>query len=111
MSESQHSDRLSSIYDGDIDRYLENPHSFTPDPSSSQQTSDSLEPEFLRPSPRPIVPSSLIRLGPNRRKDYVLYDEMLHEDFVSWWLTTDYGRNGHIRWDSKHQSDAWKHFH
>lgn len=84
MSESQYSDRLSSsIYDSDIDRYLEDPYSFTPNPSGSQQTFESLEPKFLRPSPRPIVPSSLIRLGPNRRKDYVLYDEMLHEDFVS----------------------------
>jgi hypothetical protein len=107
MSESQYSDALSSsIYGDDIDKYLENPHSFTPNPSGSQQTFGSLEPEFLRPSPRPTVPSSLTRLGPNRRKDYVLYDEMLHEDFVSWWLATDCGRKGNIHWDSKHQSDA-----
>lgn len=116
MSQSQQSDSLSSsIYDSNIDNiaYLPSdaPQLLTSDLSSSQQTFDSFDPEFLRPRPPPLIPSSLTRVGPDRRKAYVLYDEMVYTDWVDWWLQTDFGKQSKIRWDSKHQSDVWKAFH
>lgn len=108
MSQSQQSeDFSSSIYDSD----LENLAYLTPDLSGSQQKFDSFDPEFLRPAPPPSIPSSLTRVGPDRRKAYVLYDEMVHTDWVDWWLETDFGKKSKIRWDSNHQSDTWKQFH
>lgn len=116
MSQSQLSEAFSSsIYNSDIDNiaYLapENLQIFTPDLSGSQQTLDSCTPEFFQPPPPPVIPPSLTRIGPNRRKAYVLYNEIMHTDWVDWWLETDFGKKSKIRWGSKHQSDAWKQFH
>lgn len=116
MSQSQHSEAFSSsIYDGDIENltYLapENPQVFTPDLSVSQQTFDSFNPEFLRPHPPLIIPPSLTRVGPDRRKAYILYEIMMHSDFVDWWLQTDYGKSSKIRWDSNHQAETWQQYH
>lgn len=114
MSESQQSDFASSLYDGDIDplTYLAPSNQpVTPALSSSQQTFDAFDSEFLRPVIPLMVPSSLTRVGPDRRKAFVLYDEMTHSDWVDWWLQTDYGRKSKIHWDSSHQSDIWNHFH
>ncbi|OQD77362.1 hypothetical protein PENANT_c110G10938 [Penicillium antarcticum] len=36
---------------------------------------------------------------------------MLHNDWVSWWLETGFGKKGHIPWDAKHQSSTWDAFH
>jgi hypothetical protein len=114
MSESQRSDFASSLYDGDIDTltYLAPSNQpVTPAPSSSQKTFDAFDSEFLRPVIPLVVPSSLTRVGPDRRKAFVLYDEMTHSDWVDWWLQTDYGRKSRIHWDSSHQSDIWSDFH
>jgi len=113
MSESQQSDFASSLYDGDIDTltYLAPSNQpVTPAQSSSQQTFDVFDSEFLRPVIPLVVPSSLTRVGPDRRKAFVLYNEMTHSDWVDWWLQTDYGRKSKIHWDSSHQSDIWSHF-
>jgi len=114
MSQSQQSDFTSSLYDGDLDNLTYLTPSDQPanlDLSSSQQTFDAFGPEFLRPGIPLVVPSSLIRVGPDRRKAFVLYDEMTHSDWVDWWLQTDYGRKSKIHWDSSHQSDIRSHFH
>jgi hypothetical protein len=114
MSQSQLSDFASSLYDSEIDNFSDLPHSnlydLTPEPSGSQQTINSLHSDFLRPTLPPIVPSSFTYVGPDRRKAYVLYDRMSHNDWVEWWLQTDYGGKSNIHWDSNHQSDAWNYF-
>jgi hypothetical protein len=91
MSQSQQSNLTSSIYDGDIGNlgYLTPSNRLgTPDLPTSQQTFDleSISPEFLRPVIPLIPPTSLIRVGPDRRKAYVLYDEMTYTEWVDWWL-------------------------
>ena len=87
MSQSQQSNLTSSIYDGDIGNlsYLTPLNRLgTPDPSISQQTFDlnSIDPEFLRLVIPLAPPTSLIRVGPDRRKAYVLYDEMTYTEWV-----------------------------
>jgi hypothetical protein len=114
MSQLQYSDAdgfLSSIYDGDIDNlpYLppEDSHLlYTPEVLVSQQTTDSFDQEFIRPSAPPTIPSSLKRVGPDRRKGYVLYESMTHSDWVDWWLQTDFGKQSRVRWDSNHFSEV-----
>ena len=115
MSQSQRSDFASSFYDdSEIDNLPSYPHlnlpHLTPEPSASQQTSDSRHSDFCRPNLPPVVPSSLTHVGPDRRKAYVLYDKMSHNDWVEWWLQTDYGSKSDIRWDSNHQSAVWTSF-
>ena len=115
MSQSQQSNLTSSIYDGDIDNlgYLTPSNRLgTPEPSTSQQTFDldSIDSEFLRPIIPLIPPTSLLRVGPDRRKAFVLYDKMTHTEWVDWWLQTDFGRKSKIHWDSNHQSDVWGRF-
>ncbi|KAJ5882664.1 uncharacterized protein N7529_001336, partial [Penicillium soppii] len=48
-------------------------------PSSSHTIADIFDPDFIRPSLLILVPPSLIRVGPNRRKDFVLYENMKEE--------------------------------
>lgn len=111
MSQSQHSDFTSSLYDVEFDNsaYLTSSN-YPATPIESQQIIDILEPSFLRPA----IPSSTLsifeRVGPDRRKLYFLYDEMTHNDWVEWWLQTDYGSKSKISWDSNHLSDIWKHY-
>jgi hypothetical protein len=114
MSQSQQSDFASSLYDSEIDSLGYLPHSNLPhltlEPPGSQQMFDSRHSDFCRPTLPPVVPSSLTHVGPDRRKTYVLYDKMSHNDWVEWWLQTDYGSKSDIRWDSNHQSAVWTHF-
>lgn len=67
---------------------------------------------------QPSVPSSAAldplerfqRVGPGRGQ-YFLYDAMLHNDWVDWWLQTDYGSRSKINWDSQHgRAKIWKEF-
>jgi len=115
MSQSQHSDVFpSTLYDDtDSIQYLvpENPKLFTPEPSSSQQTFDLFEQVFLRPQPCLSIPSLFKCVGPDRRKAYVLYDNMMNTEWVEWWLETDCGKTSKINWDANHQSTIWKEFY
>jgi hypothetical protein len=115
MSQSQHSDFTSSLYDGDTDNisYLASSSlpELTPELSSSQQAFESFNAEFLRLLAPPTIPPSFTRLGPDRRKAYVLYDLMAHSEWVEWWLQTDYGKKSKLHWDANHQSPVWGHFH
>jgi hypothetical protein len=114
MSQGQQSDFASSLYSSEIDNLAYPPHSnlhcSTPEPFSSQPTLDPLYSDFRRPTVPPVVPSSLTHVGPDRRKAYVLYEKMSHDDWVEWWLQTNYGSKSVIRWDSNHQSAVWAHF-
>jgi hypothetical protein len=103
----------SSSYGGDVpdlnflpsdDRLLDLPF--------SQETLNSVsEVDFLRSQTPPLIPSSLDRVGPDRRKLFVLYTDMANDEFVKWWLQTDFGKKKRIRWEtSRHQSDIWQYF-
>jgi hypothetical protein len=107
MSQGQHSEFASSLYDVEFDNsaYL-TPTNYPTTPSGSHQTFDALENSFLRPSVPLIAPSTLERVGPDRRRLYLLYNEMSHSDWVEWWLQTDYGSKSKISWDSNHLSDV-----
>jgi hypothetical protein len=66
---------------------------------------------FIRSgSPSPPVPSSLESVRPNRITVYVVYSKTMSDDYVQWWLQTDFGRKKRMRWDSRHSSDVWDHF-
>ncbi|KAJ5751564.1 hypothetical protein N7520_008481, partial [Penicillium odoratum] len=62
-------------------------------------------------------PATLRRVGPQRRKNWILYELYLEREFLGWWEKTEYGHklNGdgqsQIKWstESRH-ADAWKHF-
>lgn len=114
---SQFSDIYSSsAYEVDTTDNLQFPFSedgqlYTPDPLGSQQTLSSVpDPDFLRPPPPPPIPDTLQLVGPDRTKGYILYSNMSKDDFVTWWLRTDFGKGRRNHWDSIHQSDCWKHF-
>lgn len=111
MSQSQHSDFTSSLYDVEFDdSAYPTSSNCSATPTESQQIIDILEPSFLRPAIPSSTRSIFERVGPARRKLYFLYDEMTHNDWVEWWLQTDYGSKSKISWDSNHLSDIWKHY-
>lgn len=84
---------------------------YTPGPSNSLQTTISvLDSDFTRLDPPLLIPNVLERVGPNRAKAYVLYSTMSKQEFINWWLQTDFGKKKHIRWDTKHHAECWKHF-
>ncbi|RHZ50298.1 uncharacterized protein CDV56_100590 [Aspergillus thermomutatus] len=60
------------------------------------------------------APATLRRVGPDRKKSYVLYEDMSKEEYISWWIQTQYAsiedQRKKIRWDGKRSSDAWKNF-
>jgi hypothetical protein len=98
MSQSQHSDFTSSLYDSEIDNlsYLTSSNHLAT-PSGSQYTLEASDQDFLRPIISLAVPSFFTRVGPDRRKAFILYDRMAHNDWVDWWLQTDFGRKSKIR--------------
>ncbi|KAJ5685107.1 hypothetical protein N7536_007726 [Penicillium majusculum] len=67
---------------------------------------------FTRPTVPLLIPDTLERVGPFGKRKYILWTEMMNEDFVAWWLKTEYGsaikRN---IFDGKRQASAWDHFH
>lgn len=111
QNQSQFSDFASSLYDGDTDNltYLV-PSNPPTTPSGSQTTADIFDPDFIRPSLPILVPPSLTCVGPNRRKKFVLYENMVHNEWVEWWLQTNYGRKSKINWDSTHHTPIWEKF-
>lgn len=107
MSQTQQSTFSSSIYDSDLDNLIPYNH-FTPDFSESQETLPTED--FLRPAIPFSIPSCLTRVGPNRVKNYLLYDGMVYNEWVSWWLETGFGKKHNIPWDAAHQSTTWNDF-
>ena len=89
------------------------PQSFIPDVSHDQQTSDSTSiTEFARPPIPPPIPSTLERVGPQKQKNYLLWTEMVNNEFVAWWLNTEFGSQMKRNiFENKRQAECWKHFH
>ncbi|KAJ5152519.1 hypothetical protein N7492_009799 [Penicillium capsulatum] len=112
MSQSQHSDFVSSLYDDEIDNlsYLTSSNHLVT-PSGSQYTLNAPDQDFLRPNVPLAAPSSFICVGPDRRKAFILYDRMAYSDWVDWWLQTDFGRKSKINWDSTRYAEIWSNYH
>jgi hypothetical protein len=117
QSQSQYSDFVPSLYDGNTETLgyltpLQN--TTTSSGSQNQYLIDTFEPcsepDFLRLVDPPLIPDSLLRVGPNRRKEYLLYDNMAHDDWVQWWIETDFGRKSKVVWDLNRSSDLWQEY-
>lgn len=115
MSQSQQSEVFaSSLYDGDPRNlgYLlsDYPQNFTP-VFSSQPTSNILDSDLVYPQSLPAAPEIFDRISPDRRRTFIVYNNMAHSDWVEWWLDTDFGKKSKLRWDANHQSGIWEYFH
>lgn len=113
--ESQFSDtQPSSFCDVDIIDNIHLPLSddLTAEPFFSQQTVNSATSSTtdLFAQSCLIIPSCLQKICPDRINTYVLYSNMAKDDYVQWWLQTDFGRKKKIRWDARHQAEVWKQF-
>ncbi|KAJ5557827.1 hypothetical protein N7513_003413 [Penicillium frequentans] len=82
-------------------------------PTFSQQTHVSAPPSEFPQSTTGL--DSLQRVGPDRKKVYVLYDDMSKEQFISWWFQTQYAtmenNDKKINWQSKRSAEVWDKFH
>lgn len=98
-----------------LDISYDEPPVWDPNLQNSQQTATLVpDSEFTQPISAPYL---LKRVGPDQRKQFILYDTMDEESktkFIEWWRTTVWGGTAetqrNIRWDAKHISDAWKQF-
>lgn len=103
----------SSTYELDLpdDPSLPAPEDSTTDLSYSQQTLASAPCSSpSRPLQPPPFPNILQRAGSDQRKRFVLYFHMSKDQFVAWWLTTDFGKQKRIYWDGRHSSQCWEYF-
>ncbi|KAJ6001218.1 hypothetical protein N7481_001627 [Penicillium waksmanii] len=65
---------------------------FNPDTLYGQSTPDSTPNlGFARPALPPSIPETLEHVGPQKKKIYVLWTDMVNDEFVAWWLKTEYG--------------------
>lgn len=83
MSKSQYSDFASSLYDGDIDNlifFTISNYLAIPDLSGSQQIFDRLDSEFFYPVIPLTALSLFTRVGSDRRKTFILYNNMAHNE-------------------------------
>lgn len=95
---------LSSGYNAPPSDFLEyvansTPQLFSPVPSGSQQTLH----EPLK------APECLTRVCPDRIRTYILYSLEMSDEFVTWWLQTDFGRKKRMTWDGK-RAKCWEYF-
>ncbi|KAJ6175047.1 hypothetical protein N7485_004852 [Penicillium canescens] len=71
---------------------------------------------LLRPVIPPIIletlPETLERVGPSKRKNFILWTEMVNEDFIVWWLKTEYGSKMKRNiFEGKRNAECWDHFY
>ena len=96
---------LSSTYGAPPSDFLEYVANSTqaqlssPIPSGSQQI-------LYEP---PKAPESLKRVCPDRIRTYILYSPEMSDEFVTWWLQTDFGRKKRMTWDGK-RAKCWELF-
>lgn len=98
----------SSSYSGDVPdlNFLSSDDRLLDLPYSQEALNSVSDVDFLRSQTPPLIPSSLDRVGLDRRKLFVLYTDIANDDFVKWWLQTDFGKKKRIRWEiSRYQSD------
>lgn len=66
--------------------------------------------------PRSASPPEILeRVGSLRRKNFALWTEMVNNEFVEWWLKTEFGSriNRNLFEDKRgaRTAECWKHFH
>ncbi|KAJ5355559.1 uncharacterized protein N7496_012771, partial [Penicillium cataractarum] len=67
---------------------------------------------LLRPAIPPVIPETLERVGPPKRKNYILWTEMANEDFIVWWLKTEYGSKMKRNiFEGRRNAECWDHFY
>lgn len=74
---------------------------------SSQPTFDTT---LDTPRRVPLAPESLTRIKPDRVNQFLLYEDKMSKEFVTWWPQTDYGRKKRINWGGRHQPNCWDGF-
>jgi hypothetical protein len=113
MSQSQHSlvyDHYSSSIFGD--NPSDNLNFLSADTLYTDTSTSALD-----PSPTQLLavlspPDNLQRVGPLRKQNYVLWTEMANDEFVAWWLQTEFGsRIKRNIFEGRRQAECWKHFH
>lgn len=89
---------------------------FPSEPTASQQTvTSNTDLSFTQPI---SIPPSLQRVGPDRRKTWILFDNMSKKEFLEWWFETQSGasqsqqsKGKKIQWDGVgYHSKAWAKF-
>ena len=79
-----------------------------PGTSYGQKTPNSTpDVNFTRPGLPLSIPEILKRVGPQKKKIYILWTEMVNHEFVTWWLNTEYGSQMKRNiFESKHQAEC-----
>jgi hypothetical protein len=58
------------------------------------------------------LPETLERVGPPKRRNFILWTEMVNEDFIVWWLKTEYGSKMKRNiFERKRNAECWDHFY
>ena len=87
-------------------------HSFNPDVLYGQTSASTPDLTFVRSPFAAPPPDILQRVGLSRKQIYVLWTDMVNDEFVAWWLKTEYGsRMNRNIFESKRQAECWQHFH
>ena len=111
----------SSIYEGEVINslpYLQSDDlsAFPSELTASQQTvTSNTDLSFTQPI---SIPPSLQRVGPDRRKTWILFDNMSKKEFLEWWFETQSGvsqsqqlKGKKLQWDSVgYHSKVWAKF-
>lgn len=110
---SQFSDHYPSSFFGDnpVDTlsFLPSDGLFNHDGSNTPNSTPDVN--FTRPVVPLPIPETLQRVGPPRKKIYILWTEMANNEFVAWWLQTEFGSQMKRNiFDVKHQSECWDYF-
>lgn len=96
---------------------MDSPSFLPPDgpfnPSYGQNTlNPSPSTSFTQPVLRLAIPETLERVGPAKKKIYILWTEMANDEFVAWWLKTEYGSETKRNiFKGKHHAESWDYFH
>lgn len=96
---------LPSAYDAPPSDFLEYVADSTPAQLFSPVTSGSQQTLYEPPN----ASECLKRVCPDRIRTYILYSSEMSDEFVNWWLQTDYGRKKRMTWDGK-RAECWEHF-
>ncbi|OQD70675.1 hypothetical protein PENANT_c251G09817 [Penicillium antarcticum] len=114
---SQFSDNYSSsvVEDAPLDHLSflpsDSAQSVNPDVLYGQNSASMPDLTFVRAPFAAPPPEILQRVGLPRKQNYVLWTDMVNDEFVAWWLKTEYGsRMNRNIFESKRQAECWQHF-
>ncbi|KAJ5413633.1 hypothetical protein N7509_000260 [Penicillium cosmopolitanum] len=98
-----------------LDRYrASSSNPSPPDALHSNTSGSTADISFIR-SQSISPPKIFEHVGPLRKKSFVLWTEMVNDEFVAWWLKTEFGSriNRNLFEDKRgaQTAECWKHFH